>query len=85
MADGWSQSYLWRMNTDSIAAGFHPSSHEVGRSRHSIDRELVIARRARAIWKACGKPAGRDEQIWLEAEREVRREESPIGISPQES
>ena len=30
-----------------------------------------IAARARALWEQYGKPAGRDEMIWLEAEREL--------------
>lgn len=32
-----------------------------------------VARRARELWESYGKPAGRDEEIWLEAERETRR------------
>jgi hypothetical protein len=34
--------------------------------------EANIRRRARAIWKENGKPAGRDEEFWLQAEREIR-------------
>ena len=32
-----------------------------------------IARHAREIWLAQGEPAGRDEEIWLEAERELAK------------
>lgn len=32
-----------------------------------------IARRAREIWHARGHPLGQDLDIWLEAEREMRR------------
>lgn len=32
----------------------------------------LIACRARQLWRAYGEPVGRDEQIWLEAERELR-------------
>lgn len=31
-----------------------------------------IARRARELWEQEGRPAGRDEEIWLEAERQLR-------------
>ncbi len=30
-----------------------------------------IARHAREIWLSRGEPSGRDEEIWLEAEREL--------------
>jgi hypothetical protein len=33
-----------------------------------------IANRARAIWERRGCPEGEDEQIWLEAESELKRE-----------
>jgi hypothetical protein len=32
----------------------------------------AIAQRARQLWVDYGRPAGRDEQIWLEAERQLR-------------
>ncbi len=38
-------------------------------SRQSFHDE--IAKRARRLWEEYGKPAGRDEMIWLEAEREL--------------
>ena len=31
-----------------------------------------ITQRARALWEAKGCPAGRDEEIWLEAETQLR-------------
>jgi hypothetical protein len=31
-----------------------------------------IARRARAIWEAKGRPAGQDEKIWHEAEAQLK-------------
>jgi hypothetical protein len=34
--------------------------------------EANIRRRARQIWKENGRPAGRDEEFWLQAEREIR-------------
>lgn len=33
-----------------------------------------IAARAKAIWEASGRKPGRDEQNWLEAERQLRKE-----------
>lgn len=35
-----------------------------------------IARRARELWEGYERPQGRDEQIWLEAERQL------LGIDP---
>jgi hypothetical protein len=37
--------------------------------------EANIRRRARDIWKENGRPAGRDEEFWLQAEREIREAE----------
>ncbi|HEY0944238.1 MAG TPA: DUF2934 domain-containing protein [Opitutaceae bacterium] len=40
-----------------------------------------IARRARELWEQEGRPVGRDEEIWLEAERQLRginATESPL-------
>jgi hypothetical protein len=37
--------------------------------------EANIRRRAREIWKANGRPAGRDEEFWLQAEREIQEAE----------
>jgi hypothetical protein len=31
-----------------------------------------ISNRARALWEARGRPSGRDEEIWLTAEAELR-------------
>lgn len=31
-----------------------------------------IARRAKELWEQEGRPAGRDQEIWLEAERQLR-------------
>jgi hypothetical protein len=37
--------------------------------------EANIRRRAREIWKQNGRPAGRDEEFWFQAEREIREAE----------
>jgi hypothetical protein len=37
--------------------------------------EANIRRRAREIWKENGRPAGRDEEFWFQAEREIREAE----------
>lgn len=31
-----------------------------------------ISRRAKALWESYDRPTGRDEEIWLEAERQLR-------------
>jgi hypothetical protein len=35
-----------------------------------------IRRRAREIWEENGRPSGRDEEFWFEAEREFREAEN---------
>jgi len=40
----------------------------------SISHE-TISQRAEAIWRSYGTPQGRDEEIWLEAERQLQGEQ----------
>lgn len=35
-----------------------------------------VRRRAREIWEENGRPSGRDEEFWFEAEREFREAEN---------
>lgn len=44
-----------------------------------------IALRAELLWKAQGSPRDRDEQIWLEAERQLADEAREIITSPAET
>jgi Protein of unknown function (DUF2934) len=37
--------------------------------------EEKIRKRAREIWEDNGRPIGRDEEFWLQAERELQEEE----------
>jgi hypothetical protein len=37
--------------------------------------EANIRKRAREIWKQNGRPAGRDDEFWFQAERELREAE----------
>lgn len=45
-----------------------------------------ISARAEVLWRAKGEPQGRDEEIWLEAERQLADEHREIlggtGVSP---
>lgn len=41
----------------------------------SVSRE-DISQRARELWEGYGRPAGRDQEIWLEAERQLREIDS---------
>ncbi len=36
-----------------------------------------ISQRARELWEGYGRPVGRDEEIWLEAERQL------LGVDPE--
>jgi hypothetical protein len=38
--------------------------------------ENRVRRRAREIWQENGRPSGRDEEFWLQAEREFREAEN---------
>ena len=37
-----------------------------------------VSQRARDLWESYGKPSGRDEEIWLEAERQMLGTDSGI-------
>lgn len=38
--------------------------------------EEQIRKRARELWEQAGKPEGRDEEIWHQAERQLRQDPS---------
>jgi Protein of unknown function (DUF2934) len=51
--------------------------------RRKLQRRLAarrsreqISARARELWEQHGRPAGRDEEFWLQAESELRKHES---------
>jgi hypothetical protein len=48
-------------------AGSHPSPHSPAEVRNQAWND-EISRRAKELWAQYGKPSGRDEDIWLEAE-----------------
>jgi hypothetical protein len=66
----------------------------VRRARAAAERPdatpAAIAQRARQLWVDYGRPAGRDECIWLEAERQLRGLDvrqlataiTPVGFGP---
>jgi hypothetical protein len=39
-----------------------------------VPTQAEITERAKAIWEASGRKPGRDDQNWLEAERQLRKE-----------
>jgi ribosomal 50S subunit-associated protein YjgA (DUF615 family) len=43
----------------------------VSRARGESRQEDAIRSRARELWKQQGRPTGRDEEFWLQAEREI--------------
>jgi hypothetical protein len=54
----------------------------VSRARGDSFQEDAIRSRARELWKQHGRPAGRDEEFWLQAEQEILRAvEKPNDIS----
>jgi hypothetical protein len=38
-------------------------------------REERVRERAQQLWENAGKPLGRDEEFWHEAERQIRKEQ----------
>jgi hypothetical protein len=42
----------------------------------SGDREEQIRRRAHELWEQSGRPEGRETEFWLQAERELSRDEA---------
>jgi hypothetical protein len=59
------------------AAGKPPS-----RGRYEDDMYQRIQRRAYELWESEGRPAGRDEANWLQAESEIARARAQrVGIS----
>ncbi len=44
--------------------------------QHQVARD-EISRRAEELWKQYGCPEGRDEEIWYEAERQLRGTQTP--------
>lgn len=58
-------------STSSTLAAAKPKAHKTIRLSHD-----QIAARAKAIWLKNGCPCGQDEKNWLQAEAELRAEQS---------
>lgn len=39
-----------------------------------------ISQRAQQLWESMGRPVGRDEEIWLQAERELTTASAPVEV-----
>lgn len=52
----------------------HKPAPKQSTSRISHDE---ISRRARELWESRGQPLGQDDEIWLQAERELTRNPGP--------
>jgi len=52
------------------------SSPSVRRASHE-----EISQRAQQLWESMGRPLGRDEEIWLQAERELTTASAPAETS----
>jgi hypothetical protein len=44
----------------------------VSRARGESSQEDAIRSRARELWKQHGRPTGRDQEFWFQAEREIQ-------------
>jgi hypothetical protein len=60
-----------RQNLDRVA-GMKQSSTTLSATAHPSHEQ--ISRRAEELWRKQGSPANRDEEIWLEAERQLAQE-----------
>lgn len=70
MAGRAAAGYDARVNTKSTSIRAEPA--DILRGERLQPAHDAVARRARALWQKYGKPVGRDEEIWLEAERALR-------------
>lgn len=42
--------------------------------RHTVSQERAVRERAYLLWECNGRPAGKDLEHWLEAEKEIKYE-----------
>jgi len=56
--------------------------NETTSTAHSAPTHEEISRRAQELWESYGRPVGRDEEIWLEAERNLRASASVLKSAP---
>jgi hypothetical protein len=71
---GWAGSYLATDAGGDFAMPIKKKTSarpEVSATGHPESLHDAITQYARELWKKYGQPAGRDEEIWLEAERRV--------------
>ena len=68
------------MKTANLSAPSAAAATPSSSSRREKPSHQEIAERARALWNGYGCPSGRDEQIWLEAERQLIGTDSEAGI-----
>ncbi len=61
------------MNQSSTSQNESPISHE------------DISRRAEELWRGYGSPQGRDEEIWLEAEKQLRAQSQARNVPTSEN
>jgi Protein of unknown function (DUF2934) len=52
--------------------GFWPSGGRIGKSVMARPAGIDIVRRAYKLWEQAGKPEGRDQEFYLQAERELQ-------------
>jgi Protein of unknown function (DUF2934) len=71
------RSYSSWMSDREIAQSIADLAAKLKRRAGALARpsENRIRRRAREIWEENGRPAGRDEEFWFQAEREFREAE----------
>jgi hypothetical protein len=69
--------------TAGLATGKNPSTSKPARTPREFTHE-EIADRAKRLWENRGRPEGRDEEIWLEAERELREADERRFANPDE-
>jgi len=63
-----------RSATGKVRGSSEPLAVRTGTSAPVVLTHEQIARRARAIWEAKGRPTGQDERIWHEAEAQLKAE-----------
>ncbi len=71
------QSYKSWIGDRDTAQGIDALSEKLQRRAKTLAKatENRVRRRARELWEKNGRPSGRDEEFWLQAERECREVE----------
>ncbi len=64
----------WQFSDPAAVRAISELASEFEMTAGELEKHQQIQDRARKIWIGCGRPDGRDLEIWLTAEREIEAE-----------